>query len=47
VNYYQQDRIHDPLEKETPNRRSPEQKPAARAIVISNARLGGLQHQYA
>ena len=46
VSYYHQDRIHDSLEKDTPNRRPVEQRPAANATVISNARLGGLHHRY-
>ena len=44
--YFHQDRIHDSLGKDTPNRRPIEQKPSAKATVISNARLGGLQHRY-
>ena len=44
--YFHQDRIHDSLGKDTPNRRPVEQKPSAKATVISNARLGGLQHRY-
>src|SRR5712664_2237868 len=47
VNYYHEDRIHDSLEKDTPNRRPVEQKPAANAPVISTPRLGGLHHRYA
>jgi putative transposase len=47
VNYYHEDRIHDSLEKDTPNRRPVEQKPAANATVISTPRLGGLHHRYA
>jgi transposase InsO family protein len=46
VSYYHQDRIHDSLEKDTPNRRPVEQRPAANAAVISNVRLGGLHHRY-
>ena len=46
VSYYHQDRIHDSLEKDTPNRRPVEQRPAANATVISNVRLGGLHHRY-
>jgi transposase InsO family protein len=46
VSYYHQDRIHDSLEKDTPNRRPVEQRPAAHATVISNVRLGGLHHRY-
>jgi putative transposase len=47
VNYHHQDRVHDSLEKDTPNKRRVEQKPAANAAVISFPRLGGLQHRYA
>jgi putative transposase len=47
VNYYHDDRIHDSLEKDTPNRRPVEQKPAADTSVISISRLGGLHHRYA
>lgn len=46
VSYHHDDRIHDSLEKDTPNRRRTEQKPAANSIVISMARLGGLHHRY-
>jgi hypothetical protein len=46
VNYHHEDRIHDALEKDTPNRRAVEQKPAADASVISPSRLGGLHHRY-
>jgi hypothetical protein len=46
VSYYQQDRTHDALEKDTPNRRAVQQIPAATAKVISSARLGGLHHRY-
>jgi hypothetical protein len=45
VSYYQQDRIHDSLEKETPNRCSVEHKPSPNSVVISNARVGGLHHR--
>src|SRR6187399_931170 len=46
VSYYHQDRIHDSLDKDTPNRRLVEEKPTSDAVVISNARLGGLHHRY-
>ncbi len=46
VSYYHQDRIHDSLEKDTPNRRPVEHKPSPNAVVISNARVGGLHHRY-
>ena len=47
VRYHQEDRIHDSLGKDTPNRRPIELRPAADATVISLPRLGGLQHRYA
>jgi len=46
VNYHHDDRIHDALEKDTPNRRPVEQKPNANSIVISMPRLGGPHHPY-
>jgi len=47
VSYHHHDRIHDALDKDTPNRRLVEEKPTSDAVVISNARLGGLHHRYA
>ena len=38
VNYHHEDRIHDGLSKDTPNRRPIEPKPSANATVISLAR---------
>jgi len=46
VNYHHDDRIHDSLDKDTPNRRPVESKPSPAATVISSARLGGLHHRY-
>ena len=46
VNYYHQDRVHDSLGKDSPNRRPVEQKPAKNATVDSMPRLGGLRHRY-
>ncbi len=46
VSYYHQDRIHDALDKDTPNRRPVEPKLAADATLISLPRLGGLHHRY-
>ena len=46
VSYYHQDRIHDSLEKDTPDRRPIEQKPSPQATVISSPRLGGRHHRY-
>ena len=46
VSYYRQDRIHDSLEKDAPNRRLVEHKPTKNAVVVSMPRLGGLHHRY-
>jgi len=46
VSYHHQDRIHDSLEKDTPDRRPVEHQPSPHAVVISHARLGGLHHLY-
>jgi len=46
LNYHHDDRIHDSLDKDTPNRRPVETKPSSAATVISSARLGGLHHRY-
>ena len=46
VNYHHEDRLHDSLEKDTPNRRLVEQRPGTNATVISMPRLGGLHHRY-
>jgi len=46
IDYHHEDRIHDALAKDTPNRRPIQQKPAANTTVISSARLGGLHHRY-
>ena len=45
--YYQQDRVHDSLSKDTPHRRPIERKPTTHASLISLPRLGGLHHRYA
>jgi putative transposase len=47
VSYYHQDRIHDSLGKDSPNRRPVEPKPATDATLISFPRMGGLHHRYA
>ena len=46
VAYHEQDRIHDALNKDTPNCRAVENKPSPTAMVVSSARLGGLHHRY-
>ena len=47
VTYYHEDRIHDSLNKDTPNQRPVEQRPSSTASVIAMPRLGGLHHRYA
>jgi putative transposase len=46
ISYFHEDRIHDSLGKDTPNRRSVQNKPCPEATVVSSARLGGLHHRY-
>ena len=46
ASYHHEDRIHDSLEKDTPNRRAIDTKPSTAAVVISLPRLGGLHHRY-
>ena len=46
VSYHHADRIHDSLEKDTPQRRPIEPKPSPTATVIASPRLGGLHHRY-
>jgi transposase InsO family protein len=40
VNYHEQDRLHDSLQKDAPNRRAVQQRPGTDATVISLPRLG-------
>ena len=47
VNYHHDDRIHDFLNKDTPNGRPVVCKPAPVATVHASARLGGIHHRYA
>ena len=46
VRYHQEDRVHDSLSKDTPNRRPIEPKPTTAATLTSQPRLGGLHHRY-
>ena len=46
VDYYHHDRIHDALEKDTPDPRAVQPKPSAHATVMSTARAGGRHHRY-
>jgi hypothetical protein len=46
VKYHHDDRLHDSLAKDAPNRRVVEQRPGSNAKVLAMARLGGLHHRY-
>jgi transposase InsO family protein len=46
IAYHQEDRIHDALHKDTPNRRPIENQPSPGAVFVSSTRLGGLHHRY-
>jgi hypothetical protein len=46
VAYYQEDRCHLTLGKDTPNSRVVTSKPSPNARVIALPRVGGLQHRY-
>jgi transposase InsO family protein len=46
VDYFERDRIHDSLAKDTPLRRPIEKRSSPKATVISSPRLGGLHHRY-
>jgi transposase InsO family protein len=46
VGYHREDRSHDALEKDTPNRRPIERRPSRTAKVVASPRLGGLHHRY-
>jgi putative transposase len=46
LRYYHQDRIHDALDKDTPERRPVEGAKASRSIVVAAPRIGGLHHRH-
>ena len=46
IAYHHEDRIHDALDKDTPNHRPIHNRASPTAVVISSARLGGLHHRY-
>jgi len=46
VAYFQVDRTHDSLGKDSPRRRPIEPRPCPEATLISSVRLGGLHHRY-
>jgi transposase InsO family protein len=46
ISYYRADRIHDSLDKDSPERRGVSDKPDQSARLISFPRVGGLHHRY-
>jgi putative transposase len=46
IRYYHEDRIHDALDKDTPEPRPVERRTAARCRVMAVPRVGGLHHRY-
>ena len=46
VAYHHDDRTHDSLDKDAPNRRPVEHRPACGSEVAASARVGGLHHRY-
>jgi transposase InsO family protein len=46
VAYHHDDRTHDSLDKDAPNRRPVEHMPAYGSEVAASARVGGLHHRY-
>jgi len=46
IDYYNNDRCHLSLDRNTPKGRAVEHKPSKAAKVIPVPRLGGLQHKY-
>ena len=46
IRYYHEDRTHDGLGKDTPNRRPIEQRKNRTAKLLALPRLGGLHHRY-
>jgi len=46
IRYYHEDRIHDSLDKDTPERRAKEPRIVTGSEVVAIRRLGGLHHRY-
>jgi putative transposase len=46
IRYYHEDRIHDGLDKDTPEPRPVERRKATRCRVVAVPRVGGLHHRY-
>jgi putative transposase len=46
IRYYHEDRIHDTLDKDTPEPRTVEGRKSAQSRVVAIPRVGGLHHRY-
>lgn len=46
ISYFHEDRIHDGLGKDTPNRRPIQTEPCRQSRMLSSPRSGGLHHRY-
>ena len=46
IRYYDEDRTHIGLQKETPGGRTTEKRPSAASQVVALPRIGGLHHRY-
>ena len=46
IRYYHGDRIHDALNKDTPEQRWVEPRKTARSQIVAVSRVGGLHHRY-
>ncbi len=46
LRYYHEDRTHDGLDKDTPDRRAVEVRKAVHSRVVAMPRVGGLHHRY-
>ena len=46
LGYYHEDRIHDGLRKDTPDKRPAERREAGYCKVVSLPRVAGLHHRY-
>ena len=46
IRYYHEDRIHDALNKDTPEQRPVEPMKVRRSQLVAISRVGGLHHRY-
>jgi hypothetical protein len=46
IRYYHEDRIHDALNKDTPEQRPVQPRKTARSQIVAISRVGGLHHRY-